>query len=75
MIKLQKLIRVSQARKIIGLPLSRSHINRLIRAGVIPAVRIGGLNYIDPDKLIDALVSDQAWKSCNRHSDIQEVTP
>jgi hypothetical protein len=48
-------IRLAEALRQSGLPISLGHVSRLIRAGRVPAQRIGGLWYVKPDDLISTL--------------------
>ena len=57
---MNNLIPMSKAARLADLPLSRSSLARLARAGQIPATRIGGRWFARPDQLIAALIRSPA---------------
>jgi hypothetical protein len=55
-------VRLSVALAEAGLGLSTGHLSKLIRAGKVPAHRVGGLWYTSAAELRSALVADPANK-------------
>jgi len=49
-------IRISEAVRASGIPITPGHVARLIRRGTVPATRIGGLWFVDPDELRSVMV-------------------
>ena len=53
-------VRVAEAIRRTGLQITSNHVTRLIRAGRIPANRIGGHWYVRPEDLTAALITQGA---------------